>query len=40
MLAALPEKELISRIGQSGKRLRQMARGEIRPSPIEDSCLP
>jgi protein ImuB len=29
MLAALPEKELISRIGQSGKRLRQMARGEM-----------
>lgn len=28
MLAALPEKELISRMGQSGKRLRQMARGE------------
>lgn len=28
MLAALPEKELISRIGQNGKRLRQMARGE------------
>lgn len=29
MLAALPERELISRIGQSGKRLRQMARGEM-----------
>ena len=29
MLAALPEKELISRIGQSGKGLRQMARGEM-----------
>lgn len=28
-LAALPEKELISRIGQAGKRLRQMARGEL-----------
>jgi protein ImuB len=28
MLAALPEKELISRMGQSGKLLRQMARGE------------
>lgn len=28
MLAALPEKELISRMGQDGKRLRQMARGE------------
>ena len=29
MLAALPEKELIARIGQEGKRLRQMARGEM-----------
>ena len=29
MLAALPEKELISRMGQAGKRLRQMARGEM-----------
>jgi protein ImuB len=29
MLAALPEKELVSRLGQSGKRLRQMARGEM-----------
>ena len=28
MLAALPEKELISRMGQAGKRLRQIARGE------------
>jgi protein ImuB len=28
MLAALPEKELISRLGQAGKRLRQVARGE------------
>lgn len=28
MLAALPEKELISRMGQAGKRLRQVARGE------------
>ncbi|HEV2416996.1 MAG TPA: DNA polymerase Y family protein [Terriglobia bacterium] len=28
MLAALPERELISRLGQSGKRLRQLARGE------------
>lgn len=28
MLAALPEKELISRMGQAGKWLRQMARGE------------
>ena len=29
MLAALPEKELISRLGQAGKRLRQIARGEM-----------
>jgi protein ImuB len=29
MLAALPEKELISRIGQHGKHLRQLARGEL-----------
>lgn len=29
MLAALPEKELIARIGQDGKRLRQFARGEM-----------
>jgi protein ImuB len=29
MLAALPEKELVSRMGQSTKRLRQMARGEM-----------
>jgi protein ImuB len=28
MLAALPERELISRLGQSGKRVRQLARGE------------
>ena len=28
MLAALPEKELIPRMGQSGKHLRQLARGE------------
>jgi protein ImuB len=28
MLAALPEPELISRLGQTGKRLRQLARGE------------
>jgi protein ImuB len=28
MLAALPEREFISRMGQSGKRLRQLARGE------------
>lgn len=29
MLAALPEKELISRVGQEGKQLRQLARGEM-----------
>jgi protein ImuB len=29
MLGALPEKELISRMGQSGKRLRQRSRGEM-----------
>ena len=29
MLAALPEKELISRLGQAGKRLRQIGRGEM-----------
>jgi protein ImuB len=29
MLAALPEKELISRMGQEGKRYRQLARGEL-----------
>lgn len=28
MLAALPEKELIARIGQDGRRLQQLARGE------------
>jgi protein ImuB len=28
-LAALPEEELISRIGQEGRRLRQLARGEL-----------
>jgi protein ImuB len=28
MLAALPEKELISRLGQEGKRLRQLALGQ------------
>jgi protein ImuB len=28
-LAALPEKELVSRLGQQGKRLRQLARGEL-----------
>lgn len=29
MLAALPEKELIARMGQEGKRLRRLARGEM-----------
>jgi protein ImuB len=29
MLAALPEKALIARMGQEGKRLRQLARGEL-----------
>jgi protein ImuB len=29
MLAALPEKELIARLGQDGKRIRQLARGEL-----------
>ena len=29
MLAALPEKELIARMGQEGKRLRLLARGEL-----------
>jgi protein ImuB len=29
LLAALPEKELIARMGQDGKRLRQLARGEL-----------
>lgn len=29
MLAALPEKELIARMGQDGKRLRQLASGEL-----------
>ncbi|MFZ0662380.1 MAG: DNA polymerase Y family protein [Acidobacteriaceae bacterium] len=29
MLGALPERELIARMGQAGKRLRQMARGEL-----------
>jgi protein ImuB len=28
LLAALPEKELVSRLGQEGKRMRQLARGE------------
>jgi hypothetical protein len=29
MLVALPEKELIARMGQSGKHLRQLARGQL-----------
>ncbi|MGA7158886.1 MAG: DNA polymerase Y family protein [Acidobacteriaceae bacterium] len=29
MLAALPENELVARMGQAGKRLRQLARGEM-----------
>ena len=29
MVAALPEKELIARMGQEGKRLRQLARGDL-----------
>lgn len=29
MLAALPEKELVARMGQQGKRLQQLARGEL-----------
>jgi protein ImuB len=29
MLAALPEKDLVARMGQAGKRLRQRARGEL-----------
>ncbi|MGI8771290.1 MAG: DNA polymerase Y family protein [Acidobacteriaceae bacterium] len=33
MLADLPEKELIARMGQEGKRLRQLARGEL-PHPF------
>lgn len=37
MLAALPERELIARMGQAGKRLRQLARGEVRHlfQPVE-----
>jgi len=39
MLAALPERELIARIGQQGKRLRQLASGELPHlfQPIEPS---
>ena len=36
MLAALPEKELIARMGQDGQRLRQLARGE-RPHLFQPS---
>ena len=37
ILAALPEKELIARLGQAGKQLRQLARGEMRHlfQPVE-----
>lgn len=37
MLGNLPEKELIARLGQEGKRLRQLARGEFRHlfQPVE-----
>lgn len=40
MLASLPEKELISRMGQDGKRLRQLARGELPHlfQPVEPAC--
>jgi protein ImuB len=41
MLADLPEKELIARMGQDGKRLRQLARGE-RPhlfQPVEPAFI-
>ena len=38
-VAALPEKELISRIGQEGRRLRQLARGEV-PRTSERCGLP
>jgi len=40
MLAALPEKELIARMGQDGKRLRQLARGEATHlfQPVEPLC--
>lgn len=39
MLAALPEEALIARLGQEGKRLRQLARGELSHffRPIESS---
>ena len=37
MLANLPEKELVARMGQAGKRLRQLARGEMQHlfQPVE-----
>ncbi len=37
LLATLPEKELIARMGQAGKRLRQLARGEMQHlfQPVE-----
>ena len=40
MLAALPETELISRMGQEGKRLRQLARGEMPASFSADGSQP
>jgi protein ImuB len=39
MLAALPETELIARMGQNGKRLRQLVRGEL-PHLFQPSELP
>ncbi|MDT7817944.1 MAG: protein ImuB [Acidobacteriaceae bacterium] len=41
MLAALPEKELIARMGQEGKRLQQLARGELSHlfQPVEAAFL-
>ncbi len=39
MLAALPENDLIARMGQDGKRLRQAARGEL-PHVFEPIALP
>jgi protein ImuB len=41
MLADLPENELISRMGQSGKLLRQLSRGEMSHSfqPSEPACV-
>lgn len=42
MLAALPEKELIARMGQEGKRLRQLACGELPHlfQPVEPAFAP